>query len=72
MGQPILKWAGGKHQLLSEIISLFPENYSELSYHEPFLGSGAVFFHARVVKTGARICARAQHERKKEKRLGCW
>jgi len=44
MVDPILKWAGGKRQLLPEIINLFPKNYSNLVYHEPFVGSGAVFF----------------------------
>jgi DNA adenine methylase len=44
MVDPILKWAGGKRQLLPEILSLFPKNYSDLDYHEPFVGSGAVFF----------------------------
>jgi len=44
MVNPILKWAGGKRQLLPQIISLFPNKYSELDYHEPFVGSGAVFF----------------------------
>jgi DNA adenine methylase len=44
MVDPILKWAGGKRQLLPTIIDLFPINYLELPYHEPFVGSGAVFF----------------------------
>jgi len=44
MAKPILKWAGGKRQLLPQIIDLFPSNYSELDYHEPFVGGGAVFF----------------------------
>jgi len=44
MVKPILKWAGGKRQLLPNIISLFPKHYKELTYHEPFVGSGAVFF----------------------------
>jgi DNA adenine methylase len=44
MVDPILKWAGGKRQLLPDIISLFPKNYSKLPYHEPFVGSGAVYF----------------------------
>jgi len=44
MAKPILKWAGGKRSLLSEITSLFPTDYKERSYHEPFIGGGAVFF----------------------------
>jgi len=43
MVQPVLKWAGGKRQLLSEITARFPESFDD--YHEPFVGGGAVFFH---------------------------
>lgn len=39
---PILKWAGGKRQLLSQIIPLIPDDYNR--YFEPFLGAGAVLF----------------------------
>ena len=42
MVQPVLKWAGGKRQLLPEITARFPRSYDE--YHEPFFGGGAVFF----------------------------
>jgi DNA adenine methylase len=42
MVQPILKWAGGKRQLIDELYARFPENYDH--YHEPFLGGGALFF----------------------------
>jgi len=38
-----LKWAGGKTQLLSQLEPLFPKKINR--YIEPFLGSGAVFFH---------------------------
>ena len=37
---PILKWVGGKRQLLKEIIPLIPDDF--LTYHEPFIGGGAV------------------------------
>jgi len=43
MVDPILKWAGGKRQLLADITALFPVTYQ--AYHEPFIGGGAVFFH---------------------------
>lgn len=39
---PVVKWAGGKRQLLSEIRKRMPENYNR--YFEPFLGGGAVLF----------------------------
>ena len=39
---PILKWAGGKRQLLSQIVPLMPEKYTK--YYEPFVGAGAVLF----------------------------
>lgn len=42
---PFLKWAGGKRWLVTSYPSLFPSTYKR--YIEPFLGSGAVFFHLR-------------------------
>ena len=36
----LLKWIGNKQRFASEIVSFFPENLR--TYHEPFLGSGAV------------------------------
>jgi DNA adenine methylase len=39
---PILKWVGGKRQLLNELYARFPETHD--AYHEPFFGGGAVFF----------------------------
>jgi len=42
MAKPVLKWAGGKRQLLDEIHARFPRDYER--YHEPFFGGGAVFF----------------------------
>ncbi|MBE7318586.1 modification methylase [Staphylococcus sp. HMSC063F03] len=40
--KPILKWVGGKRQLLSEIVPLIPKNIN--TYVEPFVGGGAVLF----------------------------
>ena len=42
---PFLKWAGGKRWLVANHSYLFPTQYK--SYLEPFLGSGAVYFHMR-------------------------
>lgn len=40
--KPILKWVGGKRQLLLKIMPLIPDNVSV--YVEPFVGGGAVLF----------------------------
>lgn len=40
--KPILKWAGGKGQLLKNIIPEIPAFYGK--YIEPFFGGGALFF----------------------------
>src|SRR2546422_3807813 len=43
--RPFLKWAGGKAQLLSQFMPLYPRPDKMRRYIEPFVGSGAVFFH---------------------------
>lgn len=50
MAKPILKWAGGKRQILGEILSLFPKDYQERTFHEPMVGGGAVTFHIKPVR----------------------
>lgn len=40
--RPLLKWAGGKRQLLAALRPWYPPRFA--SYVEPFVGSGAVFF----------------------------
>lgn len=48
LAAPVVKWVGGKRQLLSEIIPLFPKRIT--SYCEPFLGGGAVLFSIQPAK----------------------
>lgn len=46
IAHPFLKWAGGKTQLLPELMDKIPVVApGTLRYHEPFLGGGALFFH---------------------------
>lgn len=40
--KPILKWAGGKQQLVEILLSSSPKQYNK--YIEPFVGGGALFF----------------------------
>ena len=40
--KPILKWAGGKTQLLEHLLPKIPKEYNK--YIEPFFGGGALFF----------------------------
>jgi len=39
---PFIKWAGGKSQLLPQILNRIPDEYN--NYFEPFIGGGAVFY----------------------------
>ena len=42
VARPFLKWAGGKTKLLPELLKHVPERF--VTYFEPFLGGGALFF----------------------------
>lgn len=43
--RPLLKWAGGKTQLLPELLSRAPKKFGK--YIEPFFGGGALYFALR-------------------------
>ena len=51
--RPLLKWAGGKRQLLPHFRRFYPPGFNR--YFEPFLGSAAVFFD---------LCAAGRPERR--------
>ncbi|MGL4941777.1 MAG: DNA adenine methylase [Thermoguttaceae bacterium] len=42
---PVVKWVGGKRQLIAEIEQRLPPCSSYTTYYEPFCGGGAVLFH---------------------------
>lgn len=58
---PLLKWVGGKSQILREVLALFPQKMN--GYHEPFLGGGSVllaFLECRargLIETQGRVMA---------------
>ena len=48
MSKPILKWAGGKTQLIKKIEDFLPKEIKTKKlkkYAEPFIGGGALFFY---------------------------
>jgi DNA adenine methylase len=45
---PVLKWVGGKRQLMTEIKKYIPLKFS--TYYEPFVGGGALFFELQPKK----------------------
>jgi len=49
--RPFLKWAGGKTQILDELVKRLPENILQTKtiekYVEPFVGGGALFFYLK-------------------------
>lgn len=42
--KPLLKWVGGKTQILDNVLGLFPVSMD--NYHEPFIGGGSVLLGA--------------------------
>lgn len=45
---PVVKWVGGKRQIISEIKKYVPRKLG--TYHEPFVGGGAVLFELQPTK----------------------
>ena len=66
--RPFLKWAGGKRQLLPELRRYYPEKFG--TYHEPFLGSGAVFFD--LVNLGRLTGGAVRLTDMNSDLVGCW
>lgn len=48
--RPFLKWAGGKRQLLPEIVKYLPQQINKHTYYEPFIGGGALLFELQPPK----------------------
>lgn len=66
--RPFLKWAGGKRQLLPALRPYYPARFG--TYHEPFLGSGAVFFD--LASLGALRPRRVRLTDVNSDLIGCW
>lgn len=66
--RPFLKWAGGKRQLLPVLRWFYPPRFG--TYHEPFLGSGAVFFD--LADAGRLAAGRVRLTDVNADLIGCW
>lgn len=47
--RPFLKWVGGKRQIIASLLERVPQ-LGKGTYHEPFVGGGALFFALRPAK----------------------
>jgi len=52
--KPFVKWAGGKRQLLSQLLNCSPLRFD--NYYEPFLGGGALFFRLSALGKMKHAC----------------
>ena len=50
--RPFVKWAGGKRQLIPILNQNLPSRFG--TYHEPFIGGGALLFHVLTQKSNQR------------------
>lgn len=50
--KPVVKWAGGKRQLINKLLELTPKKYND--YFEPFVGGGALLL--ELMPKNATIC----------------
>ena len=46
--RPFVKWVGGKRAIIDTLSQKLPQNFN--TYHEPFIGGGALFFNLRPKK----------------------
>jgi DNA adenine methylase len=51
--KPVIKWVGGKTQILDDVITLFPSEIK--SYYEPFVGGGSVLLELLSKMKSGRI-----------------
>lgn len=42
--KPFLRWAGGKQNLINDLLKYLPPREQVGRYFEPFLGAGSLFF----------------------------
>jgi DNA adenine methylase len=67
VAKPILKWAGGKRQLLPALRQYYPSEFQ--TYFEPFLGSAAVFLD---LHNGGRLARGARLSDSSRDLIGCY